>query len=83
MIFKQIFWTHRWDSNRYYYYTLLHSPERAAAGIGLHVNAYKTEYMCFDQTGNISILNGSTLKLIDKFINEAVSPQPRQTSTRD
>ena len=26
--------------------TLLHSLERAAAGIGLHVNAYKTEYMC-------------------------------------
>ena len=27
--------------------TLLHSLERAAAGIGLHVNAHKTEYMCF------------------------------------
>ena len=26
--------------------TLLHSLERAAAGIGLHVNAHKTEYMC-------------------------------------
>ena len=26
--------------------TLLHSLERAAAGIDLHVNAYKTEYMC-------------------------------------
>ena len=25
---------------------LLHSLERAAAGIGLHVNAHKTEYMC-------------------------------------
>ena len=25
--------------------TLLHSLERAAAGIGLHVNAHKTEYM--------------------------------------
>ena len=29
--------------------TLLHSPERAAAGIGLHVNAHKTEYMCYNQ----------------------------------
>ena len=45
--------------------TLLHSLERAAAGIGLHVNAHKTEYMCFNQTGDISTLNGSTLKLVD------------------
>ena len=28
--------------------SLLHSLERTAAGIGLHVNADKTEYMCFD-----------------------------------
>ena len=47
--------------------TLLHSLERAAAGIGLHVNAHKTEYMCFNQTGEISTLNGSSLKLVDKF----------------
>ena len=33
---------------------LLHSLERAATGIDLHVNAHKTEYMCFTQTGNIS-----------------------------
>ena len=47
--------------------TLLHSLERTAAGIGLHANAHKTEYMCFNQTGNISELNGSSLKLFDKF----------------
>ena len=47
--------------------TLLHSLERAAAGTGLYVNAHKTEYMCFNQTGDISTLNGSTLKLVDKF----------------
>ena len=29
--------------------SLLHSPEQAAAGIGLHVNAHKKEYMCFNQ----------------------------------
>ena len=28
--------------------TLLHSLERAATGIVLHVNAHKTEYMCFN-----------------------------------
>ena len=33
--------------------TLLHSLERAAAGIGLHINAHKTEYMCFNQTGDM------------------------------
>ena len=47
--------------------TLLHSRERASADIGLHVNAHKTEYMCFNQTGDISTLNGSSLKLVDKF----------------
>ena len=47
--------------------TLLHSLERAAAGIGLHVNAHKTEYMCFNQTGDISTLNGNSLKLVEKF----------------
>ena len=38
---------------------LLHSLERAAAGIGLHVNVHKTEYMCFNQTGDISTLKGA------------------------
>ena len=41
--------------------------ERAVAGISLHVNAHKTECMCFNQTGNISTLNDSTLKLVDRF----------------
>ena len=47
--------------------TLLHSLERAAAGIGLHVNADKMEYMCFNQRGDISILNGNSVKLVDKY----------------
>ena len=34
--------------------TLLHCLERAAASIGLRVNTHKTEYMCFNQTGDIS-----------------------------
>ena len=46
---------------------LLHSLERAAAGIGLHVNAHKIEYMCYNQTGSISTLDGTSLKLVDKF----------------
>ena len=47
--------------------TLLHSLEQAAAGIGLHVNTHKTEYMCLNQTGDISTQNGSSMKLVDKF----------------
>ena len=46
---------------------LLHSLERAAANIGLYVNAHKTEYMCYNQTGDISTLEGTPLKLVDKF----------------
>ena len=45
--------------------SLLHSLE--AAGIDLHVNADKTEYMRFNQRGDNSTLNGSSLKLVDKF----------------
>ena len=35
--------------------------------IGFHVNADKTGYMCFNQIGDISIQNGSSLKLVHKF----------------
>ena len=47
--------------------TLLHSLERVTAGIGIHVNAHKTEYMCYNQTGDISTLDGIPLKLVEKF----------------
>ena len=49
--------------------TLLHSREWAATGIGLHVNAHKTEYMRFNQTGDIS----TALKLVDKFTYQGSS----------
>ena len=47
--------------------SLLHSIELAAGGIGLHVTADKTEYMCFNQKGDMSTLNDDSLKLVDKF----------------
>ena len=47
--------------------TLLYSVQRAAAGIGIHVNIHKTEYMCYNQTGDISTLHGTPLKQVDKF----------------
>ena len=47
--------------------TLKHSLKQAIGSVGLHVNADKTEYMCFNQRGDISTLNGGPLKLVDKF----------------
>ena len=47
--------------------TLLYSLERAPAGIGLQVKANKTEYMCFNQAGDISTQEGTSLKLVEKF----------------
>ena len=64
--------------------TLLHSLERGVASIGLHVNAHKTEYMCFNQTGDISTLNGSSLKQVDKFtyVGSSVSSTETDIDTR-
>ena len=53
--------------------TLWHSLEWAAAGIGLYVNAHKTEYMCYNQTGGISTLEGTPLKLVDKLTYQGSS----------
>ena len=39
----------------------------SSAGIGLHVNAHKMEYVCFNQRGNIFTQNSSSPKLVDKF----------------
>ena len=64
--------------------TLLHSLERAAAGIGLYVNAHKTEYMCYNQTGDISTLDGTPLKLVDKFtyLGSSVESTEKDIDTR-
>ena len=64
--------------------TLLHSLERATAGIGLYVNANKTEYMCYNQMGNIATLDGASLKLVDKFtyLGSSVSSTKKDIDTR-
>ena len=64
--------------------TLQHSLERAAAGIGLYVNAHKTEYMCYNQTGDISTLDGTPLKLVDKFtyLGSSVASTEKDIDTR-
>ena len=64
--------------------TLLHSLERAASGIGFHANAHKTEYMCYNQTGNIATLDGASLKLVDKFpyLGSSISSTEKDIDTR-
>ena len=64
--------------------TLLHSLKQAAAGIGLHFNAHKTEYVCFYQTGDISTPDESSLKLVDKFTYQgsSVSSTEKDIDTR-
>ena len=59
--------------------TLLHSLVLTADGIGLHVNALKTEYMCINQAGDISRLNGSSLKPVDTFTNPGRSASSNDT----
>ena len=59
--------------------TLLHSLEQVPADIGLYVNAQKKEYMCFNQRYDISRLNGSSLKLVDKFIYQGSSVSSTET----
>ena len=52
--------------------------------IGLHVNAHKTEYKCFNQAGDISTSDGTSLKLVDKFTNlgSSVSSSEKDIDTR-
>ena len=59
--------------------TLLHSLERAAANISLHVNAQKKESMCYNQTGDIT-----TLKLLEKFtyLGSSVASTEKDIDTR-
>ena len=54
------------------------------AGIGLYVNAHKTEYMCYNQTGDISTLDRTPLKLVDKFtyLGSSVASTEKDIDTR-
>ena len=64
--------------------TLLHSLERATPGIVLHFNAHKTEYMCYNQTGDISTLDETALKVVGKFtdLGSSVSSTEKYIYTR-
>ena len=60
-------------------------PARAE-GLGKYhyVNANKTEYMCFNQAGDISTLDRTSLKLVDKFtyLGSSVSSTEKDIDTR-
>ena len=91
-------WTHRYfficvSTHRFIYICIIsllplhihvYIEERAAAGIDLHVNAHKTEYMCYNQTGDITTLDGTRLKLVDKFtyLGSSVSSTEKDIDTR-
>ena len=64
--------------------TQLQGLERAAAGIGLHVNEDNMEYMCFNQRGDISTLYNSSLKLVNMFtyLESNVSSTEKDINTR-
>ena len=65
--------------------TLLQSLERVTASIAPpHVNAHKTECMCFNQRGDISTQGSSCLKLLDKFTYQesSVSATEKDSDTR-
>ena len=64
--------------------SLLHSLEQASGCIGPHVNADKTEYICFNQRGDIFTLKGGTFKQVDKFTNlvSSVSSTENDINTR-
>ena len=52
--------------------------------MGLHVNSHKTEFMCLNQKGDISTLDGTSLKLVDKFtyLGSSVSSTEKDIDTR-
>ena len=63
--------------------SLLHSLERAAGDIGLHVNANEAEYMCFNQSGDNSTLKSDPLKLVNKlsYLRNSVSSAKNDINT--
>ena len=52
--------------------------------VGLHVNAHKTEYVCYNQTGDITTLDGASLKLVDRFtyLGSSVSSTEKDIDTQ-
>ena len=56
------------SDNSYNAQKLLHILKKSAAFIGLHVNATKTKYMCYDQGSTTKTLNKTLLRKVDDFV---------------
>ena len=50
----------------------------------IYISTLKTEYMCYNQTGDISTLDGTSLKLVDEFTSResSVSSTEKDIDTR-
>ena len=46
---------------------ILHNLETASKEVGLYLNAKKTEYMCFNQDGDIKTLDGEQIQKVTQF----------------
>ena len=62
--------------------SLLQSLKEASGGTDVHANADKAKYMCFNQRGDISTLNGGSLKLVDKFTYQGSSVSSTETDIK-
>ena len=65
--------------------SLIESPQILVYNIKWNIHTlYKTEYMCYNQTGNIATLDGASLKLVDKFtyLGSSVSSTEKDIDTR-
>ena len=47
---------------------LLHYVETAAREIGLYINVKKTEYIAYNQEGQIQSLDGKNIKSVNEFV---------------
>ena len=56
------------SDNSYNAQKLFHILEQSAGFFGLHANATKTEYICYNQNGLIATLNKTPLKKVDDFV---------------
>ena len=52
-----------------------HSLERATGGRDLHDNADNSEYVCFNQSGDVITLKNAPLKHVDKFTYQGISAE--------
>ena len=59
-----------------HYCIVWNEPAQALASMSMHT---KTEYTCFNQTGDISTLDGTSLKLVDKFTYRGSSVSSTET----